>query len=330
MERESRNILNKGQLPQNQDESIQEKRERCGLALEKLRTEHQISRENIIHLTRISISFVEQIESGKFDLLPGEIFGRGYIRNLCKILDVDPTPYIQQYNSCWPTEASITSPHGGRSTHVQRHYRSKKSPGSSFRSPLRPITKQGKTVLFVATSSLALLAFLIYRPKSVTPTTTVANSIPTATPQKAKKVTDHNLQGNHTPTTPAAPTTPLSDTKLSANNAPSTSTEWTAIQADNIGEVTTATGALKIEAKTNFQLTYSMDSGARIKKSFDAGKYHFSFLRKATLLFSSTKDMQISFNGRSLGEYHPERDRKELIFINQNKIAQEKMPTQQG
>lgn len=58
------------------------------------------SLQDISHQTRISINFLEALESAEFEVLPGEIFGRGFIRNVCKIIAVDPLPLVTSYDAC--------------------------------------------------------------------------------------------------------------------------------------------------------------------------------------------------------------------------------------
>ena len=54
--------------------------------LSQVMVESGASLQDISHQTRISINFLEALENAEFEPLPGEIFGRGFIRNVCKII----------------------------------------------------------------------------------------------------------------------------------------------------------------------------------------------------------------------------------------------------
>ncbi len=61
-------------------------RETAGLPLEKIAAE-----------TRISTRFLLAIESESFDLLPGGIFNRGFIRSYAEYLGLDPEQAVADY-----------------------------------------------------------------------------------------------------------------------------------------------------------------------------------------------------------------------------------------
>lgn len=48
--------------------------------------------------TRISLEFINSLESGQFDNLPGKVFGRGFIKNLCKIYDSDASEILRCFD----------------------------------------------------------------------------------------------------------------------------------------------------------------------------------------------------------------------------------------
>ena len=48
--------------------------------------------------TRISQPFIEALERDAFDKLPGAVFGRGFIRNLCKTYGKDSTEFLAAFD----------------------------------------------------------------------------------------------------------------------------------------------------------------------------------------------------------------------------------------
>ena len=77
--------------------SQEERRKIFGAKLRALREEIGQTERDIIHLTRISPPFVKALEEGDFERLPGEVFGRGFIKNICQVLETDPKELLQEY-----------------------------------------------------------------------------------------------------------------------------------------------------------------------------------------------------------------------------------------
>src|SRR5690606_33703912 len=59
--------------------------------------------------TRISVTFLEALESGQIDKLPGQVFGRGFLRSICSTMQVSPDPFLLAFDLCWEGE-SLTAP----------------------------------------------------------------------------------------------------------------------------------------------------------------------------------------------------------------------------
>lgn len=66
-----------------------------GYALKSAREELGISLVEISDKTRIAASYLEHIEAGRFDLLPSAAYVKGFLRNYCQIVHVDPAPLIE-------------------------------------------------------------------------------------------------------------------------------------------------------------------------------------------------------------------------------------------
>ncbi|MDQ3231390.1 MAG: helix-turn-helix domain-containing protein, partial [Pseudobdellovibrionaceae bacterium] len=65
-----------------------------GAILKAAREQSGFSIERAAMATRISPPFVEALERGDVAKLPGAVFGRGFIRNLCKVYGVDPAEVL--------------------------------------------------------------------------------------------------------------------------------------------------------------------------------------------------------------------------------------------
>ncbi|SDR74839.1 cytoskeleton protein RodZ [Halopseudomonas xinjiangensis] len=69
-----------------------------GEALRDARLQHGLDATQVAEALRLSPKTLEYIETGQFDRLPGDTFGRGYIRAYARLLKLDPTPYVLAYD----------------------------------------------------------------------------------------------------------------------------------------------------------------------------------------------------------------------------------------
>ena len=70
----------------------------AGEALRDVRVERGLHAAQVAEALRLAPKTLEHIETGQFDRLPGDTFGRGYIRAYARLLKLDPTPYVLAYD----------------------------------------------------------------------------------------------------------------------------------------------------------------------------------------------------------------------------------------
>lgn len=75
--------------------SLREAREKKGLSLGQVQQE-----------TKLRTRYLVAIEEGEFDALPGEPYVRGFIRNYCRAVGVDPQPILARYDNLRQQEAA--------------------------------------------------------------------------------------------------------------------------------------------------------------------------------------------------------------------------------
>jgi cytoskeleton protein RodZ len=68
-----------------------------GISFKKAREHRGLSFAQIADETRISTRFLEAIENEEFDLLPGGIFNRGFIRTYAQRVGLDPDAAVKEY-----------------------------------------------------------------------------------------------------------------------------------------------------------------------------------------------------------------------------------------
>ena len=88
--------------------SIEEKRKAFGAELASKRVSKGFEREDIAYTTRISLNFVVALEEGRFNELPGVVFGRGFVRNIARYLELDSKELIFAYDACWSAEDQVS------------------------------------------------------------------------------------------------------------------------------------------------------------------------------------------------------------------------------
>ena len=98
-----------------------------GTSFRNSRQSLNLSIEKIAQETRINPRFLEAIENERFDLLPGGIFNRGFIRTYAIRLGLDPDEAIQGYEKLFravETEPvqQATEPVRGKTTKIPVYY----------------------------------------------------------------------------------------------------------------------------------------------------------------------------------------------------------------
>src|SRR5207244_664939 len=73
-----------------------------GEDLRALREQQALSIEEISKRTRISKRYLEYIEGNRFELLPGGLFNRAFIRSYAQFLGMNPQEAIRRYRSNEP------------------------------------------------------------------------------------------------------------------------------------------------------------------------------------------------------------------------------------
>src|SRR5262245_10315537 len=68
-----------------------------GTSFKKAREHRGLSFAQIADETRISTRFLEAIENEEFELLPGGIFNRGFIRTYAQRVGLDPDAAVKEY-----------------------------------------------------------------------------------------------------------------------------------------------------------------------------------------------------------------------------------------
>jgi len=67
--------------------TLLEQRQAFGMQLRSLREEQRVTVDALAQTTRISVAFIEALEAGDLNKLPGQVFVKGFVRSIAKALD---------------------------------------------------------------------------------------------------------------------------------------------------------------------------------------------------------------------------------------------------
>lgn len=74
---------------------------RFGTFLRQAREKSGLSIEAVAQETKISKQFIIFLETGSVENLPGQVFGRGFIKNIARYLRSDSGEMLRLYDACW-------------------------------------------------------------------------------------------------------------------------------------------------------------------------------------------------------------------------------------
>ncbi len=79
-------------------------RTELGERLKRLRIGKNISQKELSLRTRISSRYIDALERGDLDVLPGQIFIIGFVRSICTELEQSPEEFLELLEGCFPEE----------------------------------------------------------------------------------------------------------------------------------------------------------------------------------------------------------------------------------
>ncbi|MHA6163764.1 RodZ domain-containing protein [Pseudomonas sichuanensis] len=86
-------------------------RQNPGDVLRQAREEREWSQAEVAQKLNLTVSSLNNLETGAFDKLPGHTFARGYIRAYAKLLGMDQAPLVQAFDNITGTHAQGSEVH---------------------------------------------------------------------------------------------------------------------------------------------------------------------------------------------------------------------------
>ncbi|MDN5597376.1 MAG: helix-turn-helix domain-containing protein, partial [Pseudomonas sp.] len=87
-------------------------RQNPGETLRQARESKGLSQAEVARKLNLTVSSLNNLETGAFDKLPGHTFARGYIRAYAKLLGIDQAVLVQEFDQFTGTDAQGSNVHG--------------------------------------------------------------------------------------------------------------------------------------------------------------------------------------------------------------------------
>jgi hypothetical protein len=88
-----------------------------GEVLRRIRMGRGIELEEVANITKIGMSHLRNIEANRYELLPAQVYLRGFLREIARCLRIDPTAavdsYMQKLQAELASRPSTPRPRGG-------------------------------------------------------------------------------------------------------------------------------------------------------------------------------------------------------------------------
>ncbi len=313
------------------NEDLESKRKAFGENLKRLRELRGYSRKDIIHLTKIAPPFIEGLEEGNIEKLPGHVFGRGFLQSICKTLDIESKEMIEAYN-----ELCLGSQDLQKTTKIG------KAKIKSQKGPAQPVNTKillfGGGALAVALGLMLVVVISIYSyQKSASnvahaPQTTEETAVVTesaASPESAAAQipvpVDAKVLEQGSAIEVEAQTDPLVQTSSLEEPALPESTKTQALpEAKASPEATDVRGMANVELEVSgqdikVQLEKDGETQEVILKS---GKHRYQFKSVLDASFDNTDGLKVHFNGRPLvAEANNEKVPRRIVLRNSKETS---------
>ena len=279
-----------------------------------------MSQEAVAQITRITGSFVVALESGDFEHLPGAVFGRGFVRSIARVLDLDAEELSRLYTQCWvPAEneknLKVGNGQGAIPQRMQARRRMVFDIGNMMKNS--PVVNMkisgGKSVaLLVAIPLLALVVAAITAGVKRSNQKVVAKQAPVA------QIAEQPLAPSEVPVLPEV----AARTNEEATAKPVV--EEPALQVQS--EKANFEHVLELVVIEPVKIKLTSDNNAPSARQLKPDAYRFTFTDRAELTVYDAAAVEVAFNGRSLGSLGTKGRIRRLIFQSGNPEAASNNP----
>lgn len=294
-----------------------------GARLKAARLDSGNSIESLALATRISRSFIEALENGDLHRLPGQVFGRGFVRSIAKTLGISGEEYCAAFDAAWELCRAASAPSTPSAVASQPRH----APPPWRRRAGRLLSGVASDRRIWGVAAALLLAVGAYRLASVfelgqRSRAWFASSEPEAKTTKPEPPVSQEAVTNSVTASVTAPADPH---KAEPAKAPPASEPGAQTDQNQDGAATSSQAAsaplaesISVTASPSSsgqgpkqRLTASLAVPVRLRleidgqpaqtREFAAGDHTFEFSKKLDLMVYDAGAVQLSFNGSPLG-----------------------------
>jgi len=277
-----------------------------GARLQQDRQDAGFSRQELEHLTRISPSFLEALEEGHFWILPGEVFCKGFLKNIYRTLKRDPAPILQEIADFF-IALRLATPERRKSS-SGRKVRSLSTSSSHDRRPRhRPF------LMLVAAATVA--GIFLWQGRSTTPPAVsssppqLRSENPAGTPPPSA-IAQKPALAVPLPTEVPTPMPTLPLPPLPQQPAPAMLPTMNWLQP---GITTPHTVILTVRAPVGIR--QKIDHAGSLSKEFPPGTYPFSFQEKAEFVVDDASEVSFTYDSKKMEVLGKKKEIKRISFV---------------
>ncbi len=285
-----------------------------GAMMRAAREEAGFTIERVAMATRISQPFIEALETEHFDKLPGVIFGRGFVRNLCKAYGKNSDIYLKTLEVLLAKGASGAEggAHSGRDE--KRHQQLKKGvlliQPKEWQRHIKAWAPhhylRAKPLILIGLAGLAIVLLINrqnLRPESISPDS--GSGEPTA---QVTKLTEAAEQTVAAPAPAVNPGIPVPHVVTENPVATPAATEAAAAAP--------LPGQLEVEVRVKEPVVVNLgfDQDKPVSERLEVKTYRYKFTRQLKLFVENEAAVEIYFKGQKVGGSQPKSEPRRYTF----------------
>ncbi len=285
-----------------------------GARVKSIRESKQFSIPELARVTRIGRDFIVNLEEGNFDKLPGYVFARGFIRSICRALDVNSDDIVIDFDKLYCQELKVEEKKNGLDVHT--HTQDEQENVSNVMDALiaknkfvqnylsQLFTKYRKLfiqapIYFALAGLVVFFAFKLRQANNQIPTqSTAGSSTESIEPMKVAEIESANGK-----------TVELNDQE----NINKTTDSLSQTKAESIS-VPINNNILKIKALADAKIKIKIDRNLTQSVDLAVGDHAFDFNEKIELRVFDLPNLEIEFGGQTL-KYDPTHAQKFKRFV---------------
>lgn len=266
-----------------------ERRVLFGVDLKNLRESQNLTAQEVAEKTRINMNYIESLEKGEFERLPGKVFGRGFVAALLKHYSTAQGDFVVRYDALWENDGIQNSISDSTKRRLGSNSSQSVSTYFSSKKGFRPLPVVIGLCLLVG---LAGAAYIVSKKGGAYFSRFISSEKSTETTAAKQKEASPVVATNKTTEAPASVSPSAGSVADEEKTPKETITNRIVIDGQQ---------RLSITVLEPVKIKFESDNGKPVVKDFVAGTYDYSFETSADLLIYDAAAVKISFNGNPLG-----------------------------